>query len=214
MLHDDRGFFNEVVADLGGGAPGHQLFDSPRSRFGGVRPPRSLLDNEKLPDPRDLCADDRSDAAASVADEEPASSPLLARMVEAKDAPHSRRFRLSHPAVLAELRAKLGDQCNERLTLIYLDKNGRYLTDETLALGTRDVLRGRYRRLIQRAFETGAATMIVAHNHPSGVARPSDRDVTFTRALRALTRALDLSLEDHIVVTRDAVFSIKRGRVL
>lgn len=135
-------------------------------------------------------------------------------MVEASPEAHLNRFHLRHPDVLAELQASLGGHPKERLSLICLDRDGRYLTDETIAIGTADVVSGRYRSLIQRAFETGAAALIVAHNHPSGEARPSGKDIAFTRALHALTRALDLSLEDHLVVTRDAVFSIKRGSPL
>lgn len=98
--------------------------------------------------------------------------------------------------------------------VVFVDSRRRYICDEFVMAGRFDRIDARYRTIVQRAFETDAAALLLVHNHPSGNPCPSPDDIRFTRALRALTRALDLRLEDHLVVTRSAAYSILLGRIL
>ena len=98
--------------------------------------------------------------------------------------------------------------------VVYLDARGCYIDDEIAAFGDLAVIHGRYRPLVERALAAGARGILVAHNHPSGAARPSSNDVRFTRALLALGRALDLRIHDHLVVTATAIFSIRQRSIL
>ena len=56
------------------------------------------------------------------------------------------------------------------------------------------------RRLVENAILTGASAVILAHNHPSGVALPSDGDYTATMRVRAALNAIGIELADHIIV--------------
>jgi DNA repair protein RadC len=95
--------------------------------------------------------------------------------------------------------------------MIFLDARRRYICDEVVTIGGRNRIEGRYRLLVQKTLQNGAASLLLVHNHPSGDPQPSREDIRFTRALKALARALDIDLADHLVVTRSAAFSIMLG---
>jgi DNA repair protein RadC len=99
----------------------------------------------------------------------------------------------------------------EILLMIFLDGRRKYICDEVVSIGDRARIEGRYRLLVQRALQNGAASLLLVHNHPSGDPRPSREDILFTRTLRALARALDFELADHLVITHSAAYSILLG---
>ncbi len=108
----------------------------------------------------------------------------------------------------------MGGLRTETLAAVFINSDGRYIRDEFVMTGRCDRIDARYRFIVQRAFEADAAALLLVHNHPSGNPRPSIEDIRFTRAVSALTRALDLRLEDHLVVTHSAAYSILLGRFL
>ena len=63
-------------------------------------------------------------------------------------------------------------------------------------------------RVLRRALELNAAAVVLAHNHPSGSAEPSDTDVRLTLELRDLLARLEVAVLDHIVVTPPATTSL------
>jgi len=54
--------------------------------------------------------------------------------------------------------------------------------------------------VLRRALEVNAAAVILSHNHPSGVAEPSQADILLTRELRGLLLRIDVRVLDHIIV--------------
>ena len=71
----------------------------------------------------------------------------------------------------------------EQLKGIYLDTHNRVIHDEIISIGTLNSNIVHPREVFRPALEYGAAAVILAHNHPSGVATPSDSDVTITKQL-------------------------------
>ena len=65
------------------------------------------------------------------------------------------------------------------------------------------------RRLVAEALAADAATVILAHNHPSGDPEPSEADLSFSRRLVATLAALEMPLVDHLVVGRDHIVSMR-----
>ena len=57
------------------------------------------------------------------------------------------------------------------------------------------------------ALQTASTSIIVAHNHPSGLLRPSHQDITITEQLRAAGEMLAITLYDHLIVTHDRYYS-------
>ena len=118
------------------------------------------------------------------------------------------------PAMLARLLAPLAKFRHEVFYVAYLDDSGRLRGDELLSSGERQRFTTSYRRLFERAFELGTSVLVVAHNHPSGDARPSATDIKSTRHLQALARPLELCLFDHLIVSSCRVFSMRDAGLL
>ena len=70
------------------------------------------------------------------------------------------------------------------------------------------------RRIVEVALGANASTVVLAHNHPSGLALPSGEDLQATRRISAALRAVDVTLADHIVVSDgDYVSMVQSGYV-
>ena len=99
----------------------------------------------------------------------------------------------------------------ERFHALFVDNNRAYLGDAPLGLGANGRLSLRMRDLFSRALLCGANGILVAHNHPSGQCRPSRSDIISTRRLESVGTALDIELVDHLIFTKDAVYSMRAG---
>lgn len=99
----------------------------------------------------------------------------------------------------------------ERFHAIFLDAARGYLDDCVIGHGPSAHLAIRMRELFARALSLGARGLIVAHNHPSGDCRPSESDIAATHRLREIARALDIELLDHLIVTREKIYSMRAG---
>jgi DNA repair protein RadC len=117
----------------------------------------------------------------------------------------------SDPALHRYLRTRIGGANEECLHAIFADARRGYLTDEPVVIGSSSRIEARVRPLIERALALGAAGVLLAHNHPSGRCRPSADDISGTRRLAEIAEALELTLIDHLVVTRTRVFSMRLG---
>jgi len=117
-------------------------------------------------------------------------------------------------AVLNGLIERMGPLEREYLMLFCLDPVGVALCSRVLGGADGSSLTTGFRALIEQALACGARGLIIAHNHPSGDARPSETDVRSTRHLQALARPLDLELFDHVVVSRRAAFSMRHAGLL
>lgn len=113
-------------------------------------------------------------------------------------------------------RLRLGSLRHEEFHVAYLDSSHRLLKDgtEVLEVGVPDRAVVYPRKVMESALRRGATAMIVAHNHPSGEARPSEADKELTCVLSAAAKVLQLRLLDHLLVTADTVFSFKREGLL
>lgn len=99
----------------------------------------------------------------------------------------------------------------ERFHVVYLDGQRSYLGDAPLGQGSVGALSLRMRSVFSRALSLGASSLVVAHNHPSGLCRPSEKDIVATRRLNDIASALDIELVDHLIFTRTAVYSMRAG---
>ena len=103
-------------------------------------------------------------------------------------------------ATTAYLRAQLRHQTREVFACLFLDNRHRVLRFEELFQGTIDAAAVYPREVVRRALALNAAAVIVAHNHPSGVAEPSRADEQITRRLQEALAVVDIRLLDHFVV--------------
>ena len=112
------------------------------------------------------------------------------------------------------LAATIGQLPHERLVAFFADAKGGLLAEEILAEGPEDHLPISSRRLIARAMNLNARTVVLAHNHPSGCAEPSQQDIQATKSLARLADQLGIRLLDHFIVTASAVTSCADRGVL
>ena len=103
-------------------------------------------------------------------------------------------------AALNYLQLRLGGRRREIFGCVFLDCRHRVLAFEELFLGSVDRAAVYPRELLQRSLELNAAAVILAHNHPSGVAEPSQSDIELTQRLRTLFAEVDIRLLDHLII--------------
>jgi len=94
----------------------------------------------------------------------------------------------------------LGDLPHEVFCCLFLDTRHRLICYEELFQGTIDGASVHPREVVRRALHHNAAAVILAHNHPSGVAEPSDADQRITRRLKQALQLVDIRVLDHLVV--------------
>jgi DNA repair protein RadC len=108
---------------------------------------------------------------------------------------------LTDPAATRQyLSATRRDLPQEVFACLYLDTRHRVISWEELFRGTLDGTSVHPREVVKRALGHNAAALIFAHNHPSGVAEPSDADRRLTRRLREALALVDIRVLDHFVV--------------
>jgi len=106
------------------------------------------------------------------------------------------------------LKSALRDHPNEVFACLFLDTRHRVIAFEELFHGTIDGATVYPRVVAEKALRHGAAALIVAHNHPSGVSEPSLADQAITRRLKDALALLDIRLLDHFVVGEGAAVSM------
>ena len=94
----------------------------------------------------------------------------------------------------------------EMLYMLSLDSAGRVLACDLLAEGGLDQVMLDPRTVVEVAMKRRAISVILAHNHVTGLALPSDIDISLTKSLRPLLRSLNIRLVDHLVIA-DKVFT-------
>ncbi len=108
----------------------------------------------------------------------------------------------------------LSHQPRETFACLYLDNRHRVITCEALFHGTIDGASVYPRDVVRHCLEHGAAAVIFAHNHPSGIAEPSDADRRITRRLIDALALVDIRVLDHLVVgDGDSVSFAERGLI-
>lgn len=115
-------------------------------------------------------------------------------------------------AVRQFLRLKLGGLSHEVFAVLFLDAQHRLIAMEEMFRGTLTQTSVYPREVIKRGLDLGAAAVILAHNHPSGVAEPSRADELLTQALKSALALVDMRVLDHFVVGSNEVASLaERG---
>ena len=104
-------------------------------------------------------------------------------------------------AVRDYLRLLLGGRQHEVFLALFLDTQHRVIASEELFQGTLSQTSVYPREVVKRALAHNAPAMILAHNHPSGVAEPSQADQLLTAALKQALGLVDVRVLDHFVVT-------------
>ena len=96
--------------------------------------------------------------------------------------------------------SRLRDSPHELFCCLHLDNRHRLIAFDELFRGTIDGASVHPREVVKQALARNAAALILAHNHPSGVAEPSQADELITRRLREALALVDIRVLDHLIV--------------
>lgn len=107
--------------------------------------------------------------------------------------------------------SRLRDREQEVFAALFLDSQHRVIACEELAVGTLDGAAVYPREVVKRALALAAAAVILAHNHPSGVAEPSSADRVLTDKLKAALALVEIRVLDHLVIGERTVAFSERG---
>lgn len=105
------------------------------------------------------------------------------------------------------LTAQLRDRPHEVFACLFLDTRHRVIAFEEVFRGTIDGASVHPREIVKLALAHNAAALIFAHNHPSGIAEPSQADLHLTRRLREALQLVDIRVLDHLIIGDGAVLS-------
>jgi DNA repair protein RadC len=108
----------------------------------------------------------------------------------------------------AYLKRRLRDKKNETVAALFLDSQYHIIAYEELFTGTINSATIHLRPIIERILNLNAAALILAHNHPSGLANESPEDRIVTSRLREALTLIDVKLLDHLVIGDNEIYSI------
>lgn len=106
------------------------------------------------------------------------------------------------------LAARLRGYAHEVFAALFLDNRHRVIAFEELFTGTIDGASVYPREVVKRALHHNAAVLILAHNHPSGVAEPSRADESITRRLKEALALVDMRVLDHFIIGDGEITSL------
>jgi len=129
----------------------------------------------------------------------------------------SRRRRESNPTQLDKINTSLsafeimqpllGHLSHEEFWMLYLNRSNKIVAKTQLSKGGMTSTIVDVRIILKQALEHSATAILLAHNHPSGMLKPSISDKQLTQKLKLASESLDIKVLDHIIVTEKSYFS-------
>ncbi len=106
------------------------------------------------------------------------------------------------------------DKTREHFMAIYLNARNEMVFKKPMFIGTLNANLVHPREIFSEALKQNAASVILAHNHPSGDAEPSEDDLTITKRLIEAGKIMGIDVLDHIIITKTKVFSFKEKKLI
>jgi len=119
-------------------------------------------------------------------------------------------FDISSPQKVAKLiSTTIKDKAKEHFKLILLNSRNKVIAVTHISTGTLTASLVHPREVFKEAIRHSAASVIIAHNHPSGDPEPSEEDIRMTKKLVEAGKLLGIEVLDHVIIGRDRPFSFK-----
>lgn len=110
--------------------------------------------------------------------------------------------------------ASLRGLTRERLIAFFADADGNILKEEILSEGDETVTTLSPRHIFRRALTLDCRRIVLAHNHPSGSSEPSKGDIESTAFLSGQAKALGIAIDDHFIIGRRSIVSMRHRGLL
>ncbi|MBI2772001.1 MAG: DNA repair protein RadC [Burkholderiales bacterium] len=120
----------------------------------------------------------------------------------------------SPDAVKQYLQLHLAAKAHEVFAVLFLDAQNRLVAMEELFRGTLTQTSVYPREVVLHALKLGAASVVLAHNHPSGTVQPSRADEALTQTLKAALALVDVRVLDHVIVAQGEALSMAEKGLL
>lgn len=117
-------------------------------------------------------------------------------------------------ALVEMLRASIGHKQNEILFAIFLNAKNEVLATKELAEGTVSQASAFPRKIVEEGLKQKATSIILAHNHPGGIAEPSEHDESITTEIQKALALVEISLQDHIILANNEYYSFRRNNLI
>lgn len=117
-------------------------------------------------------------------------------------------------SVFELMQPRLGELPHEEFWIIYLNNANKVLRTVQLSKGGITGTVVDIRIALKIALQLGAVAVILVHNHPSGILKPSQPDIQLTKKLKTAGDHLDIKVLDHLIVTEKAYFSFADEQLL
>jgi DNA repair protein RadC len=129
--------------------------------------------------------------------------------------PELKNFDIKDPeAVVKAVRASIKDKAKEHFKLILLNPRNKIIGISTISIGTLNASLVHPREVFKDAIIHSAASVVLAHNHPSGDPEPSEDDLKITKKLVDSGKMLGIEVLDHIIIAKNDFCSFKeRGLI-
>jgi len=119
----------------------------------------------------------------------------------------------SPDATKAYLKLKLAAKEAEAFCILFMDNRHQVIAFEEMFQGTVDGASVHPREVVKAAMRHNAAAVILAHNHPSGVAEPSQADIRITERLKESLALVEVRVLDHIIIGEEVTSFAERGLI-
>lgn len=106
------------------------------------------------------------------------------------------------------------DKQQEYFLTLYLDGANRLINTEIISIGTLNQSLVHPREVFAYAIEKRCASIIIAHNHPSGILEPSLSDINITKRLQEAGKILGIDILDHVIFTQEGFYSFEEEGIL
>lgn len=120
----------------------------------------------------------------------------------------------SSQQVKSYLRLKLELEERELFMVLFLDTKHCLIESQVLFSGTIDCAHVHPREVVKAALLCNAAAVIIAHNHPSGDAEPSNADISITKRLKEALSLVDVHVLDHLIIGHDHIVSLSEQSLI
>lgn len=112
------------------------------------------------------------------------------------------------------IRSNIGYYKTECLHIMYLNHKNILITDDTEQHGTINAVSIYPREILKKAILHNASSVVLVHNHPSGITEPSKSDILLTQQLQKTLEPLNITLLDHIIISSHSYFSFKKHHLI
>ena len=124
------------------------------------------------------------------------------------------KISLTSPQKVAEyLQERIGREKKEHFVVIYLDSQNSLIDIRDISIGILNASIVHPREVFEPAVRNIAASIILAHNHPSGDLEPSSEDLLVTQKLIDVGKIFDIHVLDHVIITKNNYLSLKEQNI-